>query len=82
MSSYLSNQAREHKDTNEEVGHLEGNLKGGYRFRKTPDVDQTTDSKVVTTQVPVEEYSSTLDKNAINFVLIKQYIHTNKPELE
>lgn len=55
LSSYLSNQTREHKDTNEEVGHLKGYLKGGYRFWKTPDVDQTADSKVVTTQVPVEE---------------------------
>lgn len=67
MSSHLSNQAREHKDTNEEVGHLKGNLKGGYRFWETPDVDETADSKVVTTQVPAEENSSTLlmDKDAI-----------------
>lgn len=72
MSSYLSNQTGEHEDTNEKISHLKGNLKGGYRFWKTPDVDKTADSKVITTQVPVEEYSSRLamDKNAINLISI------------
>ncbi len=52
--TYLSNQTGEHKDAYEKVRHLKGNLKGGYGLWKTPDVDQTADSVVVTTQVPVE----------------------------
>lgn len=49
---YLSYQAGEHEDTDEKVGHLKGNLEDGYRLWKTPDVDQTTDSEVVTSYVP------------------------------
>lgn len=51
---YLSNQTGEHKDACEKVSHLKGNLKDGMGLVKTPDVDQTADSVVVTTQVPVE----------------------------
>lgn len=51
---YLSYQTGEHKDANEKVSHLKGNLKDRMGFVKTPDVDQTADSVVVTTQVPVE----------------------------
>lgn len=51
---YLSNQTGEHKDAREKVSHLKGNLKDGVGFVKTPDVDETADGKVVTTQVPVE----------------------------
>lgn len=53
--TYLSNQTGEHKDANEKVQHLKGDLKGGYRLWKTPDVDQTADRKIVTAQVPAEE---------------------------
>ena len=51
---YLSDQTGEHKDAREKVSHLKGNLKDGMGFIKTPDVDQTADGVVVTTQVPVE----------------------------
>lgn len=44
---YLSNQTGEHKDPNEKVCHLEGDLEDGVGFVKTPDVDQTADSEVV-----------------------------------
>lgn len=51
---YLSNQTGEHKDAHEKISHLKGNLKDGMGLVKTPDVDQTADGKVVTTQVPVK----------------------------
>ena len=51
---YLSDQTGEHKDAREKVSHLKGNLKDGVGLVKTPDVDQTADSVVVTTQVPVD----------------------------
>ena len=52
---HLSNQTGEHKDAREKICHLKGNLKDGMGLVKTPDVDQTADSKVVTAQVPVKK---------------------------
>lgn len=63
VTSYLSNQTRKHKDTNEEVSHLKGNLKSGYRFWKSPNVDEAAHCKVVTTQVAVDKYSFRLIMN-------------------
>lgn len=60
---YLSNQTGEHKDTSKEVGHLETDLKHSARLRKTPDVDQTTNSEVITTQVPVGRKTVTQTPN-------------------
>lgn len=51
---YLSDQTGEYKDAREKVCHLKRYLKDGVGFIKTPDVDQTADGVVVTTQVPVE----------------------------
>lgn len=51
---YLSDQSGEHKDAREKVSHLKRDLKQGVGFSKAPNVDQTANSVVVATQVPVE----------------------------
>lgn len=53
----LPDQAGEHKDADEKVGQLKGNLKDGCGLWEPPDVDQTAHGKVVTAQVPVEEHA-------------------------
>lgn len=53
-SSHLPDQTGEDKDADEEVQHLEGDLKGGDGLREAADVDQTANSEVVTAQVPVD----------------------------
>lgn len=55
MWIYLSNETGEHKDANEEVGHLKDDLKESYGLWKAADVDKTTNCEVITAQVPEKQ---------------------------
>ncbi len=51
---YLSNQAREDKDSCEEVDQLEDDLKERNGLGETPDSDQRTGGKIITAEIPWE----------------------------